>query len=76
MAPGFCRGFHAEFYDFGKQRAIHDGQWKYVEDGNTQFLFDLNADVGEWNNLFYERNDVVKRLRANLEAWQENLSMD
>ena len=68
--------WRADFYDFGKQQAIREGQWKYVEDGNTQFLFDLNADVGERNNLFYERTDVVHRLRADLDAWQENLSMD
>jgi len=68
--------WRADFYDFGKQRAIRDGQWKYVEHGNTQFLFDLNADVGERNNLFFERTDVVNRLRADLDAWQENLSMD
>jgi arylsulfatase A-like enzyme len=62
--------WRADFYDFGKQQAIRDGQWKYIEHGNTQFLFDLNADIGERNNLFFERNDVVKRLRANLDAWQ------
>ena len=60
--------------DFGKQWAIRDGQWKYVEHGNTQFLFDLNADVSERQNLFYEHTDVVNRLRDDLGAWQ--LEMD
>jgi len=65
--------WRADLYDFGKQRAMRDGQWKYVEHGNTQFLFDLNADIGERNNLFYEHTDVVNRLRADLAAWQEGL---
>ncbi len=65
--------WRADLYDFGKQLAIRDGPWKYVEHGNTQFLFDLNADVGERNNLFYERTDVVNRLRADLDAWQDSL---
>jgi arylsulfatase A-like enzyme len=65
--------WRASLYDFGKQLAIRKGQWKYVEHGNTQFLFDLNADIGERNNLFYERTDVVNRLRADLDAWQEGL---
>ena len=68
--------WRADLYDFGKQLAIRDGQWKYVEHGNTQFLFDLNADVSERNNLFYEHTDVVNRLRADLDAWQESLSIN
>ena len=65
--------WRADLYDFGKQLAIRDGQWKYVEHGNTQFLFNLNADVSELNNLFYEHTEVVNRLRADLDAWQESL---
>ncbi len=65
--------WRADLYDFGKQLAIRDGRWKYVEHGNTQFLFDLNVDVGERNNLFYEHTDVVNRLRADLAAWQDSL---
>lgn len=63
--------WRANLYDFGKQRAVRDGQWKYIEHGNTQFLFDLDADVGERNNLFFEHIDIVNRLRADLDAWQE-----
>ena len=65
--------WRADLYDFGKQLAIRDGQWKYVEHGNTQFLFDLNTDVGERHNLFYEHTDVVNRLRADLDTWQDSL---
>jgi arylsulfatase A-like enzyme len=75
--PPLSRQFYwrADLYDFGKQLAIRDGRWKYVEHGNTQFLFDLHADVGERNNLFYEHTEVVNRLRADLDAWQESLWM-
>jgi arylsulfatase A-like enzyme len=65
--------WRADLYDFGKQLAIRDGQWKYVEHGNTQFLFDLSTDVGERHNLFYEHTDVVNRLRADLDTWQDSL---
>ncbi len=65
--------WRADLYDFGKQPAIQDGRWKYVRHGNTQFLFDLNADLSERNNLFYEHTEVVNRLRADLDAWQESL---
>ena len=66
--------WRADLYDFGKQRAIRDGRWKYVEHGNTQFLFDLDADVGERHNLFYARTDIVNRLRTDLDAWQERMA--
>lgn len=66
--------WQADLYDFGKQRAIRDGRWKYVEHGNTQFLFDLDADAGERHNLFYARTDIVNRLRTDLDAWQERMA--
>jgi len=66
--------WRADLYDFGRQSAIRDGQWKFVEHGNTQFLFDLSADVSERHNLFYEHTDTVNRLRADLDAWQERIA--
>ena len=66
--------WRADHYDFGKQWAIRDGKWKYVVHGNTQFLFDLNTDISERHNLFYEHTDVVNRLRADMDAWQQDLS--
>ena len=68
--------WRADLYDFGKQLAIRDGQWKYVEHGNTQFLFDLTTDVGERHNLFYEHTDIVNRLRTDLDTWQERMAND
>ena len=65
--------WRADLYDFGKQWAIRDGKWKYVEHGNTQFLFDLENDVSERNNLFFEHTDVVNKLRADLDAWQDSM---
>ena len=66
--------WRADLYDFGKQRAIRDGRWKYVEHGNTQFLFDLDDDVSERNNLFYEHTDIVNRLRSDLVDWQQRVA--
>ena len=76
--PTISRQFfwRADLYDFGKQRAIRDGKWKYIEHGNTQFLFDLNVDVGERHNLFYKEQNVVNRLRADLDRWLGNLPVD
>jgi len=68
--------WRADLYDFGKQWAIRDGHWKYVEHGNTQFLFDLNTDISERHNLFYEHADVVNKMRSDLVVWQQSASND
>ncbi|MDA0680182.1 MAG: sulfatase-like hydrolase/transferase [Proteobacteria bacterium] len=68
--------WRADLYDFGKQKAIRDKNWKYVEHGNTQFLFDLNVDAGERHNLFYRQPDTVKRLRNDLNTWIESLARE
>jgi len=64
--------WRANHYNFGRQRAIRDGRWKYIEHDSTQFLFDLNADPGERNDQFYRHPDVVNRLRADLDAWEKS----
>ena len=64
-----------DFYDFGKQRAIIDGGFfKYMEHGNTRFLFDLREDVGERNNLYYKQQEYAERLRTRLTQWQHSVS--
>lgn len=72
--PPIARQFfwRADLYDFGKQKAIRDGKWKYLVHGDTQFLFDLGDDISERHNLFYQEPDVVNRLRADLDAWIAN----
>ena len=76
--PPITRQFfwRADSSSFGKQRAIRDGKWKYIEHGYTQFLFDLNTDVGERHNLFYQEPDVVNRLRTDLASWLEAFPVD
>ena len=64
--------WQADLYDFGKQRAIRDGHLKYIEHGNTQFLFDLREDIGERRNLFLEEPGLAARLRARLIEWQRS----
>ena len=68
--------WRVDLSSFGKQRAVRDGKWKYIEDGHTQFLFDLNVDISERHNLFYKEADVVSRLRADLDIWLEGFPVD
>ena len=65
--------WQADLYDFGKQRAIRSGNYKYMEHGNTQFLFDLENDMSERDNLFADLPEVRSRLRTELTRWQRAL---
>ena len=57
-----------------KQRAIRQGHWKYLNDGNTMdLLFDLKNDIGERRNLGYQHPAVLKELKAKLAAWEAEI---
>ncbi len=54
-----------------KQRAIREGEWKYLNDGNTMdLLFNLTADIGERTNLNYLHPEITVRLKKKLAAWE------
>jgi len=71
------------YYHLGDLRAVRSGKWKLhlsrreSRGGQTRVvppqLYDLEADIGEQNNLAEEHPDVVERLSALAEACREDL---
>jgi arylsulfatase A-like enzyme len=59
-----------------RQRAVRSGDWKLVLDGEAAMVFNLRTDIGERNDLARERQDVARRLRPLLAAWEENVDAD
>ena len=59
----------------GGPRAVRRDNWKYLVDQGSQFLFDLDADIGERTNLFAARPEIVRELRGALAAWEESLAV-
>jgi arylsulfatase A len=55
------------------QKAVRRGKWKYIHDGDTDLLFDLETDRGERHNLAYEHPDIVRDLKQTLAEWEKNL---
>ncbi|MCB1228835.1 MAG: sulfatase-like hydrolase/transferase [Verrucomicrobiae bacterium] len=53
-----------------RMKAIRQGEWKYVQDDMVELLFNLRADEGERENLYYDRLDKVKELKEKLAAWE------
>ena len=57
-----------------KQRAIRQGNWKYLNDGNTMdLLYDLSADIGERVNLGYRHPEILARLKGALKDWEAEM---
>ncbi len=54
-------------------KAVRRDNWKYVLDGSTQMLFNLDADIGERSDQFYSRTDIANELRDALIAWEKSL---
>jgi arylsulfatase A-like enzyme len=56
-----------------QQKAIRHGDWKYVNDGGVDLLFNLKDDIGERRDLGYQNQSVVAELKARLKAWEEEM---
>ncbi|HEX4946855.1 MAG TPA: sulfatase-like hydrolase/transferase [Blastocatellia bacterium] len=56
------------------QKAVRSGQWKYVQEGENELLFDLRRDIGERDDLRYRRPDIVAALRAQFAGWEKDVS--
>ena len=57
---------------------IRKGKWKLIEklDTGELELYDLEADIGETNNLAKKRSGLAKQLFAELEQWRADVGAD
>ena len=60
-------------YKAGAQRAVRDGDWKYLRMAGNEFLFDVVRDPRERANLKERHNDVFQRLKAEWETWNSTM---
>ena len=67
------------------QRAVLDGNWKLIANGTTPpgiaeterlMLFDVVKDPGERNDLAHANTPTVRRLRAQLAAWEKDVDSE
>lgn len=56
-----------------QQKAIRSGNWKLLVDGGQYLLFDVNADLGERDDLAAQHPDLVVRLKALLAEWEKDV---
>jgi arylsulfatase A-like enzyme len=55
------------------QRALRDGDWKYLRVDGHDYLFDLAGDERERANLAGRQPARLAELRAAWEAWNETM---
>ena len=57
----------------GSQRAIRDGDRKYLRIAGNEFLFDVVRDPRERANLKDREKDVFERLKSDWTAWDATM---
>jgi arylsulfatase A-like enzyme len=71
-AHRFARPLHWRMNHRG-QRALRDGDWKYLRVDGHDYLFDLSADERERANLGKRQPARLAAMRAAWEAWNETM---
>lgn len=61
------------YWRFWGQGAIRRGAWKYLRAGQHEFLFDLDNDKEELNNLALTQPERVQKMRKEWEEWNLGL---
>jgi arylsulfatase A len=59
-----------------RQRAVRQGDWKLLVDGNSPLLYNLAKDVGERNDLASQRIDVVQKLFPLIDQWEQDVDAE
>ena len=57
-----------------RQKAVRMGKWKYILDVNCEMLFNLEKDIAENKNLFYQHPQIVSEMKSKLQAWEDEMN--
>lgn len=63
----------ALFWRYRKQVVARKGDWKYIRVANKEYLFDLNVDVRENNNLIDGNTEKANELKVLLQDWEAEI---
>jgi arylsulfatase A-like enzyme len=59
-----------------QQRAVRQGDWKLLLDGDDLLLYNLRTDIGERNDLAMTRPELVSRLRQLISDWEKDVDAE
>jgi len=68
------RALYWRIFQRKQSKAMRDGKWKWLQDekGN-EYLFDLNVDPTENNNLKDQHKDIFQKLRNKYQKWEATM---
>ena len=55
------------------QKAMRNGNWKYLVDEKGEYLFDLSGDPFETNDVKDKYPDILQRMQQKYAAWEETV---
>jgi len=61
------------YWRFWNQGAVLEGNMKYLQAGNREFLFDIMSEEHEAKNIIEDHPEVASKLRSKLENWANEL---
>lgn len=59
-----------------QQKATRYGQWKYIQDGNVEMLFNLSNDISERRDVAFQNPTIVADLKKRLAAWEADIASE
>ncbi|MBC7875214.1 MAG: sulfatase-like hydrolase/transferase [Ferruginibacter sp.] len=68
-----ARTLYWRMFQRGHQKAIRDGNWKYLKDEKGEWLFDLAADGGEKKDLKEKEKQVFETLKQKYSEWEKTV---
>ena len=67
------RTFYWRTFQRTKQKALREGNWKYLQDEQKEYLFNLLADPGETKDLKTRHTDTFQRLKNKYGKWEKTV---
>ena len=62
------------YWRIGAEWAVRRGLWKLVGNGGKTMLFNLDADISEWDDVADQYPHVVRLLLAHYRRWERNVA--
>jgi arylsulfatase A-like enzyme len=71
--PVFQRTFYWRVFQRNQQQALRRGTWKYLKTESDEYLFNIDKDPFEENNLRTAYPALFRELRALYESWEKTV---
>ncbi len=63
------------FWKYRNQKVVRNGKWKLLVDKNDTYLYNLEEDISEQNDLSSTENTITNQLKSELENWEQDVSL-